>query len=447
MTSTRYARSAIALHWAIAFLLLFQLGLGWHMTSMGKGAAMYAAFQFHKSIGITVLALSVLRVAIRFVKPRPAPVESGVLTGLLMKLVHLGLYAFMIGGPLTGWIVVSTAKVAIPTRLFGVIPWPHLPVSHALNGIAMESHEVLAWMGLGLVALHLAGAVRHHLGGGHENVIGRMIPAVSAPEAARRAIPAALGAAGLLGAAFLSPWLLYRAAPAAPEAPASDTPVAGGSDPAAASSEAVEGPVQAETSEPGEAQTDAPASSEVAVPVAPTSTPAPEASATEAAKPVSWKVMDGGRLGFTASMSGTAIEGRFDQWSADILFDPDALAQSKITVRVPLLSVNTADGSRDSMLKGADFFGSAGTAVFRSSRIRHLGGERYTASGTLSMNGVSRPVTLAFTLHIEGARADVTGSTKLDRTAFGIGQGQWASTDQIAANVDVTFQFSARKAP
>ena len=52
MTVTRYARSAIALHWAIAILLLFQLGLGWHMTSMGKGAAMYAAFQFHKSIGI-----------------------------------------------------------------------------------------------------------------------------------------------------------------------------------------------------------------------------------------------------------------------------------------------------------------------------------------------------------------------------------------------------------
>ena len=59
MTATRYARSAIALHWAIALLLLFQLGLGWHMTSMGKGAAMYAAFQFHKSIGILILLLSV----------------------------------------------------------------------------------------------------------------------------------------------------------------------------------------------------------------------------------------------------------------------------------------------------------------------------------------------------------------------------------------------------
>jgi polyisoprenoid-binding protein YceI len=145
-------------------------------------------------------------------------------------------------------------------------------------------------------------------------------------------------------------------------------------------------------------------------------------------------------------MNGTAIAGRFNQWTADILFAPDALPQSKITVRVPLLSANTGDDERDGMLKGPDFFGGAGTGVFRSTSIRHVSGERYTAARTLSMNGASRPVTLAFTLHIDGDQADVTGTTKLDRTAFGIGAGQWASADQIAANVDVNFKFSARKA-
>ena len=431
MTVTRYARSAIALHWAIAILLLFQLGLGWHMTSMGKGAAMYAAFQFHKSIGIMILALSVLRVAIRFVKPRPAPVESGMLTGLLMKLVHLGLYVFMIGGPLTGWVVVSTAKVAIPTLLFGTIPWPHLPVSHALNGIAAESHELLAWMGLGLFALHLAGAIRHHLGGGHENVIGRMIPAVSASGSQRRAITAALIAAAGLGLAFASPWLLYRASAVETEAGTDETGTINQSQAVVAPDEPAAN--EMELADPAAAQQ---AASNAAV---------AEDATVKTAQPVSWKVMSGGRLGFTASMSGSAIEGRFDQWTADILFAPDALAQSKITVRVPLLSANTANDERDGMLKGPDFFGNAGTAVFRSSSIKHLNAERYSAAGTLSMNGASRPMTLTFTLHIEGTRADVTGSAKLDRTAFGIGQGQWASTDQIAANVDVNFKFSARK--
>lgn len=423
MSPARYSITAIVLHWAIAFLLVFQLSLGWHMMSMGQGATTYAAFQFHKSIGITILALSLLRVVVRFVKPRPREVETGAV-GLLVRLVHFALYAFMIGGPLTGWAVVSTAPIAIPTKLYSVIPLPHLPIGHQFNGLLESGHEVIAWIGAGLILVHIAGALRHHLAGGHENVIGRMVPGVTA----NRAIRAGLTAIAVLGGAAVLPWLVYPSA----VQPLPTTTTDATED---ATSDATDGPAvsapDAGVSEPAAEETAAPS----------------EAAADQAAGPVRWSVQPGGRLGFTASMNGDAIEGRFEKWSADIVFDPQALADSTITVRVPLLSANTDNADRDGMLKGADFFGSAGTATFRSTRISSAGGEQYTAAGTLTMNGISRPTTLSFSLHIAGDRASVTGSAKLDRTAFKIGTGQWASTDQIAGNVDVKFKFAATKKP
>jgi polyisoprenoid-binding protein YceI len=98
------------------------------------------------------------------------------------------------------------------------------------------------------------------------------------------------------------------------------------------------------------------------------------------------------------------------------------------------------------MLKGPSFFGSAGgTAVYRSTTIRKVLGNRYKANGTLTLNRKSHPVTLTFDLVTNGDKATVSGSSRLDRTTFGIGSGDWAATDQIAAQVDVTFNFSARR--
>jgi hypothetical protein len=61
--------------------------------------------------------------------------------------VHVLLYAFMIGAPLTGWAMVSTDASRIPTLLYGTIPWPHLPLPHAINEPMEETHELLAWIG------------------------------------------------------------------------------------------------------------------------------------------------------------------------------------------------------------------------------------------------------------------------------------------------------------
>ena len=89
----------------------------------------------------------------------------------------------MIGMPLTGWLVVSTSPYNLPTLLFRLVPWPHLPVVHdlaaapkaAVNHLSSSAHVALAWGTLGLLALHLGAVVKHQAIDGHP-VLGRMWP-------------------------------------------------------------------------------------------------------------------------------------------------------------------------------------------------------------------------------------------------------------------------------
>ena len=139
------------------------------------------------------------------------------------------------------------------------------------------------------------------------------------------------------------------------------------------------------------------------------------------------------------------MRGSFTRWRAAITFDPTALDRSHIRVTVDLASADSGDAQRDESLKGNDFFDIAvhPQAIFTSTRIRSIGGDRYEAAGDLRLKGVSRPVTLRFTLKITGDRARVTGTTRLDRTRFRVGLGEWAATDAIAAAVPVDFAFTA----
>ena len=168
----------------------------------------------------------------------------------------------------------------------------------------------------------------------------------------------------------------------------------------------------------------------------------------EASQPLAdWNITPGGRLGFTAQWNGDAVNGSFGRWIGKIRFSPDDLPNSTIRAEVDLASANTSDSQRDDMLQGSDFFNAAAhpKAVFNAASMRHSGGNRYRASGSLSMHGTSRPVSLDFTLDIKDDVARVSGSTRLNRTSFGVGSGEWAATDQIADGVAVNFAFSARK--
>ncbi|MBB6424310.1 YceI family protein [Sphingopyxis sp. JAI128] len=420
MPATRYSYTAITLHWLIALLLAFQIALGWTLEG-DNGPELFARYQLHKSVGITILLLSLARLATRLFTPRPPASEGPAWTRMLANTVHWLFYVVMILGPLTGWLLVSTARVQVPTLLYGIVPWPHLPIGRAWHEPAESIHGAMAWLAIGLFLLHIAGALRHQWLLGKPE-LQRMIPF-----ARGKAGGAATGALALVAATFAVGTIIYpdksqpSAKPGAAQAAAPIVPAA---------------PIAAE-----------PAAADME-----SEKPAPEAAAEteaeESRQPLAdWTVASGGRLGFTARWNGEAVDGRFGRWRAAIRFSPDDLPKSAIRVTVDLASADTGDGQRDDSLKGSDFFdsGTHPKAVYTARDIRHLGGERYEARGTLDLRGVEKPTTLRFALRIDGDRARVAGTARIDRTAFGVGQGEWAATDAIAARVDIDFSFSATR--
>jgi cytochrome b561/polyisoprenoid-binding protein YceI len=421
---TRYTTVAIVLHWLIAATIIFQIILGWRAEDGPKGPTTFALMQLHKSIGITILLLSLARLAWRLANPAPAaPVGQPRWEQIASRCVHVGFYVIMIGLPLTGWILVSTSRSGLPTVLFGAIPWPHLPLlpdlaagpKHLWHEIGEIGHSVLVKTTYLLLVLHL-GAVAKHQILDRDAVFQNMAPGAKPGWKEPRLWLAAAGFAAVVAAGYL---FMPKIAPSTPPvAPSEPAPVAA---PVAASS-----PVAGQTGAPE------------------TVAPPPVSDLKD---PVAWTVQKGAALGFTATWSGASIEGRFQRWTADIQFSPEALDRSKVTVAIDLASAETGDAQRDASLTGEDFLDTADhpKAVFTASQFRRTGEGRYVADGSLDLRGVKKPISLPFSLKIDGDTATASGVTTLDRTTFGVGQGEWASTDEIAAQVKVSFKLTAKR--
>jgi polyisoprenoid-binding protein YceI len=154
------------------------------------------------------------------------------------------------------------------------------------------------------------------------------------------------------------------------------------------------------------------------------------------------------KLAFQGAVNGAPFAGVFRRWNAQIVFDPNALAASHVVVSMDVASAASGDADRDQSLPAADWFSVAKfpRASFVSRAFRDLGGGRYVAIGDLTLRGVTRPVSLPFTLAIAGDKAVMHGTTVIDRTAFGVGQGQWKTGDVVATKVTVNVSLSAHRA-
>jgi len=171
--TARYTGVAIALHWIIAALLIANIALGFGHESFGKAATPWLMF-FHKAIGMTVLGLTLARLAWRL-GHRP-PAHDAVLKAWergLASFIHWLFYAMLVAIPLTGWLLSSTGgRVTSFWGLFDIAP---LPVPKSSRDLYEGAHELLGKLMIGLVLLHVAGALKHHLEG-HRHLIGRMAP-------------------------------------------------------------------------------------------------------------------------------------------------------------------------------------------------------------------------------------------------------------------------------
>lgn len=147
----------------------------------------------------------------------------------------------------------------------------------------------------------------------------------------------------------------------------------------------------------------------------------------------------GSTLAFATKYDGETFTGNLPGFSTKLSFDPAQLANAKLDVTIPLAGAKTGNADRDSTLQGADFFDVAkyAQARYTASKFRSLGGNQYAADGTLSLRGVSKPVTLTFTW-TPGAQPVLAGKATVKRLDFGVGTGDWADTETIPNEVAIS---------
>jgi cytochrome b561 len=162
----RYNNVAITLHWLTVIILITQFYTGWLFSDMERGPERDLWFAWHRTIGFTVLFLSLARLAWRFINPPPSlPLALPRWERTLAKTSHILFYVLLIALPLTGWIYVSSGSTAANTgitTLVGGTPWPIIPgLPRELHGLSVKVHVVLVYTTFALILLHIGAALKH----------------------------------------------------------------------------------------------------------------------------------------------------------------------------------------------------------------------------------------------------------------------------------------------
>ena len=173
----RYSTVSLVLHWLIAGLVLTQLGLVWAHEAT-EGSASREFMNLHKSVGLSILVLTLARLAWRIANPAiPLPAATPRWQKLAARGTHVLFYVFLVAMPLVGWAASSAAGRDIVW--FGLFEWPLLPIGGGREtaGSLMEAHETAGKLLIALVVLHVLGALKHHFVD-RDNVLHRMIPLI-----------------------------------------------------------------------------------------------------------------------------------------------------------------------------------------------------------------------------------------------------------------------------
>jgi cytochrome b561 len=173
-TEHRWGGIAQSFHWIMALGIIGTGILGLVMTDMPRGMAKVSTFAIHKSIGLTVLALFLLRLVWRLFdrKPRDEPMPRWQRIGA--HAVHGLLYLFMLAIPLSGWLYNSARGYAL--QWFKLFNLPALVEKNdALGDFALIAHETLFWILVAVLVAHVGGALVHHVFE-RDNTLLRMLP-------------------------------------------------------------------------------------------------------------------------------------------------------------------------------------------------------------------------------------------------------------------------------
>jgi len=431
MRIQRYSAVAMLLHWLTALAILAMIPMGWWMSQAinepQNQALAYRVFQLHKSIGFTILALTLVRIGWRIAhRPPPMPSDMKWWEAFLARATQFAFYGLLLALPLTGWLYVSTGWSAgldralnVATSWFGLFGVPHIPGVEALSAAsrrvlafqAMGAHSLLAWGAVVLVALHIGATLKHHFIN-RDTVLKHMLPGRAAPRpekallgSRRRGwVSAVAGAVGIVVIASVG-WTL--AGPTSGSTSGAPAETAAETHPAATEAAITPGAAQAWT-------LDKAASS----------------------------------IRFSGTHAGAAFNGRFDDWEGHIWFDPADLAGSKAVVIVRTSSARTGDATQEGSLGDAEWFNPKifPSARFETTSFRPLGGDRYEAEGALRIKDRTVPLTLPFTLKQADGVTTVEGTLTLDRTVYDLGMASDATGDWVSKAIVLKVSVKASKA-
>jgi cytochrome b561/polyisoprenoid-binding protein YceI len=353
-TSARWGAVSQLLHWLIVALIAIQATLGLTGRMLPLGVEKLAVLARHKSIGITILGLAALRLLWRWLNPTPPlPYNLKPHERILARFTHAALYVLLFAMPVTGWMMSSARGFAV--SWFNLYQLPDLvPKSERVYDAMVTTHAALAIALALTVALHIAGALKHHF--------------VLKDDTLRRMLPFGRITLAVAAGAMLAP------------------------------------------------------------------------AAARAAGPVYTAVAAQSSLTYTFIQAGAENQGRFKSFA--VSFDP---AAGRLDVVVDMRSFDTGDQQRNDTLGGKDFFD---VAQYPQSRFSASRTEKtaagYEATGSLTLRGVTRNIAIPFTWRtamLQGHPVGyLSGQMTLPRLDFGVGQGQWQSTDFL--DNDVTVRYS-----
>ncbi|MCE8523632.1 cytochrome b/b6 domain-containing protein [Ruegeria pomeroyi] len=395
-TLKSYGGVAKSLHWLTALLILTLLPLGWiadqaaeRATAGGAGAEEIARaawlFSAHKTLGIALFGVALLRILWALTQKRPGLLNADHRAeALAAETVHWLLYGALVLVPLSGWIHHAA------TEGFAPIWWPFgqslpmVPKSAALAELTAVLHRAFLLVLLGALALHVAGALKHHLID-HDATLRRMLPGridlPTPPKQAHSATPLLLALMVWLGALGAGTWVNSQSTPHAPSGLQSAALQAVASD---------------------------------------------------------WQMSEG-TLAISVTQLGSAVSGSFADWSAAIQYDPretpGPAGEVTVTIAIPSLAL----GSVTAQAMGADFFDAAQFPTADFTATLHRTETGHEARGMLNLRGASVPVTLPFDLELDGDTARMHGTVTLDRRDFGIGANM---PDESSLKFPVTVDVS-----
>jgi cytochrome b561/polyisoprenoid-binding protein YceI len=394
-TEEQYGLIAKIFHWLIAVMIIGLLPVGLGMGTLENSPFKFQIYALHKSFGLLVFFLGLARIIWRFVSPPPDHLESHAKWEItLASAAHFWLYVCIIGMPLSGWLMSNAGEFPVP--FFGVQMPALIGKNEALGDLFYNVHEILGYTLLFVLALHAAGALKHHVIDKDETL--KRMTYAQAGIGLTVLIILILGMSYFLSSGVLLQEFLSKK-----------------------SEDATTESVQ---------QTDN-------VTAAPDTANLPKDG---------WAIIPGiSKLQFIGELYNAPFTGDFGDFGGTIVFNPDDLSNAKADITVHMDKISTGDADRDQNIVGAEWFdaGKFPTARYVTTKFEKADGNKYVAIGDLTIRDKTMPLMIPFMLDVENKTAHMKGEITLNRTNFGVGAGQWADESTVKHDVKVVIDVKA----